>query len=66
MLTLEDYKLLISLLKEQKIKDVKQVLEKQNEKIIERNKENRETNRKEESRVQNNLTELMALYKSVS
>lgn len=66
MLTLDDYKLLISLLKEQRIKDVKQVLEKQNEKIIERNKEKNIVHNKEDKKLQNNLTELMALYKSVS
>lgn len=68
ILTLEDYKLLISLLKDQNESDIKKMLEKVNESKISnktefiKNEENKASTKKENSQKENSLSELMKLY----
>lgn len=69
MLTLEDYKLLVSLLKEQKEKGVKTIFNQTNRKInneeIETKQEEKKTKLDQKLKNENSLSELMKLYKSV-
>ena len=69
MLTLEDYKLLVSLLKEQEKNGVKKILLNKNKSIKSENIETevaKEKDIEQEDKNENKLSELMALYKSVS
>lgn len=69
MLTLDDYKLLVSLLKEEKAKGVKTILKNANSQITQEEK-NKPSEKVEPPKIQtsqheNRLSELMELYKSV-
>lgn len=67
MLTLDDYKLLVSLLKEEKEKGVKTILNNQKHTINkEKTEEERLTQKNKQSQPESGLSELMRLYKSTS